>query len=49
MKAICDIPLAAIEAVEIYLNQFRHSIAQVAAQAQAGVQDLCGHRRDVER
>ena len=35
MKAICDISLVSIDAVEIYLNKFRYSIAQVAAQAQA--------------
>lgn len=35
MKAICDIPLKSIESVEIFVNKFRYSVDQVAAQAQA--------------
>ncbi|MBM6666110.1 N-acetylmuramoyl-L-alanine amidase family protein, partial [Flavonifractor plautii] len=35
MKAICDIPLESIESVEVFVNQFRYSVDQVAAQAQA--------------
>ena len=35
MKAICDIPLESIESVEVFVNQFRYPVDQVAAQAQA--------------
>ncbi|WP_294753989.1 N-acetylmuramoyl-L-alanine amidase family protein [uncultured Flavonifractor sp.] len=35
MKAICNIPLESIESVEVFVNQFRYSVDQVAAQAQA--------------
>lgn len=35
MRAIVDIPLESIESMEIFVNQFRYSVDQVAAQAQA--------------
>lgn len=35
MKAICDIPLKSIVSVEVFVNKFRYSVDQVAAQAQA--------------
>ena len=34
MKAICNIPLESIESVEIFVNQFRYSMEQIASQAQ---------------
>ena len=34
MKTICDIPLESIESVEIFVNQFRYSVEQIASQAQ---------------
>ena len=34
MKAICDIPLESIESVEVFVNQFRYSVEQIASQAQ---------------
>ncbi|MBM6666205.1 hypothetical protein H6B12_15220, partial [Flavonifractor plautii] len=35
MRAIVDIPLKSIDSVEIFVNRFRYSVDQVAAQAQA--------------
>ena len=35
MKKIIDIPLTSVASVELFLNKFRYSIAQVSAQAQA--------------
>ena len=32
---IIDIPFPSIDSVEVFLNKFRYSISQVAAQAQA--------------
>ena len=46
MKQIVDIPFTSIDSVELFLNKFRYSISQVAAQAQARPQGLCGHWRD---
>jgi hypothetical protein len=34
MKKIIDIPLTSVASVELFLNKFRYSIAQVSAQAQ---------------
>lgn len=35
MKHIIDISFTSIDSIELFLNKFRYSIAQVAAQAQA--------------
>ena len=35
MRAIVDIPLKSIEAVEVFVNRFRYSVDQVASQARA--------------
>lgn len=48
---IIDIPFQAIDSIELFVNKFRYSVAQVAAQAQAKRPEhkgVCGYRRDVE-